>query len=155
MVWTSSARIMANRSEPYTPATSRECLAVSRFFHDLAARTLFSTLRINFGYWEVSYGFTDEPPASGGDRGCKSCCILLRIITDPVFASYVKELHVLAFADNGATFEMCCLANAITSMHNLRTFKWYTTLRSYLLPGDNVLMALASTAVNLREYSLP
>ncbi|KAH9912459.1 uncharacterized protein B0H18DRAFT_1053817 [Fomitopsis serialis] len=133
-------------------ATTRECLAVSRFFHDLAARILFSTLRIHFGCWEVGYGFTKEPPE--GDRGCKSCCILLRVITDPVFASFVKELHVLAFADV-ATFEICGLTNAISIMHNLRTFKWYTTFRPHFLPGDNILMALASTAVNLREYTLP
>jgi len=73
----------------HTPsATTRECLAVSRFFHDLAARILFSALRIHFGCWEVGYGFATEPPQ--GDRGCKSYCVLLRIITDPVFASYVK-----------------------------------------------------------------
>jgi len=50
---------------------------------------------------------------------------------------------------------MCGLTNAISTMHNLRTFKWYTALRSHLLPDDNILMALASTAVNLREYTLP
>ncbi|KAH9912463.1 uncharacterized protein B0H18DRAFT_1053829 [Fomitopsis serialis] len=136
-----------------SPATTRKCLAVSRLFHDLAARIVFSTLRIQFGCWEASYDLLDEP--FEGDRGCRSCCVLLHTITDPVFASYVKHLHIYAFADKFTTSEMCGVTKAIGTLSNLRTLRWYTNHRSCILPSDELLEALAATAVCLREYQLP
>ncbi|KAH9925765.1 uncharacterized protein B0H18DRAFT_1008149, partial [Fomitopsis serialis] len=98
-----------------SPATTRKCLAVSRLFHDLAARIVFSTLRIQFGCWEASY-----------DLLTSRHCVLLHTITDPVFASYVKHLHIYAFADKFTTSEMLSLGGvtkAIGTLSNLRTLR--------------------------------
>lgn len=85
--------------------TARQCLFVSKMFHAFAASLLFSTIRLRFGSWQVEYGFNGIPPEE--DSGCRSCCIVLRIISDPVFASYVKHLQVIAYPGHDATFEMC------------------------------------------------
>ncbi|KAH9925772.1 uncharacterized protein B0H18DRAFT_1211335 [Fomitopsis serialis] len=139
----------------YLPqSTTRECLFVSRVFHDLAARSLFSTLRIQFGSWQFIYGVPITVPIRSS--GQRSCAALLRIITDPVFASYVKHLYILAFATNDAIFELCCLTKAISALHNLRTFVWYTnTTITTMIPDTELLETLASTCTHLREYDLP
>ncbi|TFY50098.1 hypothetical protein EVJ58_g11191 [Rhodofomes roseus] len=132
--------------------TIRDCLGVSRLFHDIAARKIFSSLRIRFGSLEVAYELTDKPPE---DNECRTCCVLLRILTDTVFASYVKHLDILAFADKLAPFEMCSLTKAIGTMYNLRTFRWHTVSGTFTMPSNELLGTLASTCGRLRGCSLP
>ncbi|KZT64745.1 hypothetical protein DAEQUDRAFT_586077 [Daedalea quercina L-15889] len=115
---------------------ARECLFVSKLFHDLAARLLFSTLRIRLGSWQVRLGYADEPPEE--DSGHTSCELLLGVITNPVFASYVKYLQILASAGNDATFELCCLARAVRCLHNLHELEWQTSF-SDMLPTSEFI----------------
>ncbi|KAH9837956.1 uncharacterized protein C8Q71DRAFT_755366 [Rhodofomes roseus] len=134
-------------------ATMRECLAVSKLLHDIAAPMVFSALRIQFGAWQAER----DIPWVEEDCGCRSCCVLLHIMTNSMFASYVKHLDVLAFVDKNlkATFELCCLTKALGAMHNLRTFRWHTSSRTSSIPDNELLKTLASTCNRLCEYSLP
>ncbi|KAH9829840.1 uncharacterized protein C8Q71DRAFT_390639 [Rhodofomes roseus] len=137
-------------------STTPECLFVCRLFHDLAARLLFATVRIEFGSWKLMCGVDDNTPE--GEIGRRSSCLLLRIITDPIFASYVKHLYVLVFANRDVAFELCCLTKAISALHNLRTFAWYTDSdpsERAIVPDNEHLETLASTCVHLCEYDLP
>jgi len=52
--------------------------------------------------------------------------------------------------------EKGCLTKAISALHNLRTFVWYTnTAITNMLPDTELLETLASTCTRLREYDLP
>ncbi|KAH9829829.1 uncharacterized protein C8Q71DRAFT_788665 [Rhodofomes roseus] len=134
-------------------ATIRECLAVSKLLHDVAAPIVFSALRIHFGAWQAD----SESGTQWAEGDCvrRSCSMLLHIMTDPIFASYVKHLDVLAFVDKKATFELCCLTKALGVMHNLRTFRWHTGSRMFSIPDNELMKTLASTCYRLCEYSLP
>ena len=151
--------------------TARECLLVSRMFHAFAVALLFSTLRLRFGSWQVEYGFTDEPPEE--DSACRSCCILLRIIADPVFASYVKHLQIIAFPGHDAAFEICwslplfccmlpltstwatgCLTRAIGCLHNLRTLEWRTHQYNMIATAE-LLETLVGSCSSFERLVIP
>ncbi|KZT64748.1 hypothetical protein DAEQUDRAFT_814798 [Daedalea quercina L-15889] len=138
----------------YLPCVAaRKCLSVSHFFHDLAAPLLFATVRIEFGCWKAGYGLIEKPPGGSSER--RTCCILLRIITDHVFASYIKHLHVLAFSGGDRALELCLLTKAVNALRNLHTFRWYTTHKLCMIPDTALLETLTSSCIRLREYALP
>lgn len=138
--------------------TAQKCLSVSRMFHAFAAPILFSTLRLRFGSWQIEYGYAVIAPEE--DSGCKSCCILLRIITDPIFASWIKHLQIIASPGYDATFELCswffpccmrtltficatgCVTRAVGCLSNLRSLEWHS--KQDMLPTDELLGNLAS-----------
>lgn len=148
----------------------RTCLSVSRSFHDLALRAVFSGLTIHFGAWENHYfdevkwdsciseegeaEAESEYQAQASRRNEMSAEILHRIMFDPYFANAVKRLEVCAYEgyDNDCAFQLRCLSMAISYLHNLRALVWYG---SWPLPAPEIVDALAKACPSFRRLSLP
>jgi len=90
----------------------RVCLSTNRLLHDIAVRSLFTTVHIYLGAWETLHdGLDDEASTPDLDEATTpdldECAIahskeiLKRIIDDPAFASIVRTLIVHAHMKDG------------------------------------------------------
>ncbi|PCH39984.1 hypothetical protein WOLCODRAFT_162004 [Wolfiporia cocos MD-104 SS10] len=135
----------------------RSCLGVSRMFHELAAKSLFSTVHLFLGIWETCrgpYSFDDELEYSKlyRMRSTRSCEILLHIIASPHFAAFVKTLYIHANAEEGGIpYARVCLEKAICSLRNLRSLIWYDNMPA---PTEDTVLCLAASITNLRSIAL-
>lgn len=94
----------------YLPASEQlKLLHVSRLFHDIALRFVFSTVRIHLAGsdWEM----TDADDIQRLMH--RSWDILQRIIWDPGFAKVVKTLSVTAFIQGQCIFEQSQSPNSV------------------------------------------
>ncbi|KAH9829836.1 uncharacterized protein C8Q71DRAFT_862943 [Rhodofomes roseus] len=140
-----------------TFGTNRNCLSVSKLFHNLAARMLFSSLRIQFGSWRIALRCGPGKPSAEESftNVCKPYDVLLRVINDPVFASYIKHVDILPFGRMVAESKIGTLTQAVSAMYNLRSFTWHNWNQVYMFPSSQLLETLASKCGHLREYKLP
>lgn len=95
--------------ESTSPSTRRNCLFVSRLFHDLSIRSLFSCIRIFLGAWEkegtLSGGLEEGSLRADTYELNLSWDILQHIIRNPTFARVVRKLIVYPYSKGVAVFE--------------------------------------------------
>ncbi|KAF9012544.1 hypothetical protein BDQ17DRAFT_1232571 [Cyathus striatus] len=104
-------------------------LQVSRTLHDIAIAFVFSSLKIYLVDSNSAYavcGSYDQENINKLMR--RSWELLYHITRHQSFAKRVKCLTVIATMDGGAIFEQLTLAEALLSLSNLQTFRWFGVL---------------------------
>ncbi|CCM03452.1 uncharacterized protein FIBRA_05585 [Fibroporia radiculosa] len=108
-----------------TPSSLRACLSVSRLFHDLAVRFLFSTIHIQFGALSP-HGLSPEEHERRVARNCSiGSDILCYIASKPSFAVVVKKIVVHSYMVGPYVFDRQLLIDAVSKLSNLSCFVWY------------------------------
>ncbi|PPQ87473.1 hypothetical protein CVT25_008209 [Psilocybe cyanescens] len=98
-------------------------------FHDIAIKSLFSSIKVYFIGGEMGLQMLNTLHADWTEETamklmCKSWEILNHICQEPRFARIVKSITVIAFADGQSIFERLSVANALLFTPNLQTFRW-------------------------------
>ncbi|KDR75652.1 hypothetical protein GALMADRAFT_1330752 [Galerina marginata CBS 339.88] len=120
--------ILGDLPQPQVP----KLLEVCSMFHDIALRSLFSSIKIYFiggtlGMQMLNTTHADWIDETAIKLMCKSWEMLNHICQDRRFARVVKSITVIAFADGQSIFERLTVANALLFMPNLQTFRWIGT----------------------------
>ncbi|CAA7258956.1 unnamed protein product [Cyclocybe aegerita] len=106
-----------------------QVLEVCSLFHDLAVPILFESIKIYFmnGQNGLSMLNTDDSlwmEEIAYKLMRRSWELLNHIAHNLRFASYVKSITVIAYADGLSVFEQLTLANTMAFVSNLQTFRW-------------------------------
>ncbi|KAF8070718.1 hypothetical protein FPV67DRAFT_1039255 [Lyophyllum atratum] len=107
-------------------------LHVSRKLHDIAIRFVFASVKLYFvggqGFTEMfqsyPYFFMDMDNVAESMMR-HSWEILEHITVNRGFATAVKTLSIIAYADSPSIFERLCLAKALLVMSDLNAFYWF------------------------------
>ncbi|CAK5281854.1 unnamed protein product [Mycena citricolor] len=105
-------------------------LGVSRLFHEIALRSVFSTVKIFLVHGEPGLLMLNTESERyvedvSDHRFNESWDILHCIITNPLFASVVRTMSVHAFTDGPAIFEQRTVAQALRAMPHLQSFHYF------------------------------
>lgn len=156
-------------------SSQRACLSVSRAFHALALRLVFTDVTVYFGAWDTWDAEAEETDQDANaledERSSRSFDLLHRIIADPLLANSIRELEVHAFKVDGkrgifeirellftVSFIPCLkrnsgyLMDAISCMHELTSLVWHGNAP---LPTAGVIHTLAQSCKLLRNLSVP
>lgn len=88
-------------------SSQRACLSVSRAFHALTLRLVFTDVTVYFGAWETWDAESEETnqdqdaEALEDERTSRSFDLLHRITADSLLANSIRELEVHAFKLDG------------------------------------------------------
>ncbi|KDQ58509.1 hypothetical protein JAAARDRAFT_34323 [Jaapia argillacea MUCL 33604] len=141
----------------FLPRTQqRECMFVSQFFHSTAIKSLFSTVRIHFGYWfnshTVSWCMDDGAQKAEAAENARALGLLQYIASNAEFAAVVRKIAVYAYGRSQLFFEQYFLIKALEALPRLQSFHW-VGLHHDVPP--QVLDMLAERCSTLGELRLP
>ncbi|KAH9939813.1 hypothetical protein B0H21DRAFT_31472 [Amylocystis lapponica] len=126
----------------------RTCLLTSKLLHDIAAKTLFSSIDIWFGLWN---GDPDVKEDSKKRELSRAWDILQHIVRNPSFAVNIKKVDIF-FLEESAIFEQRFLLMALRELSNLRSFTWYNTSQEL---SPDVVTALVEFCPRLEAIYIP
>ncbi|RDB25117.1 hypothetical protein Hypma_007622 [Hypsizygus marmoreus] len=131
-------------------------LWVSRKFHDIALRFLFSAVKVYFVGEQFTTMFDIESEEERDETisglMTKSWEILHCIMHNPEFAGIVKSISVFAFADSLSVFEKMSLGQALLCLSDLRTFNWFGLEPAF---SSSLFQCLPRSLQVLNVQSLP
>ncbi|KAM5537235.1 hypothetical protein V8D89_009168 [Ganoderma adspersum] len=139
----------------------RTCLSVSKTFHDIASKYVFSHVAISLGLWrpfeyEIEYeDLSPEEKVAMKRQANASYEILRHIMDTPDFARKVKKLCVRAHSTDSGDMQIAIrfLADALQAIPDLRGFEWHGI--SPIIPTEIVEAVVRSARNTLQVLNLP
>ncbi|PCH37042.1 hypothetical protein WOLCODRAFT_140692 [Wolfiporia cocos MD-104 SS10] len=134
----------------------RHCLQISRFFRELAIRTLFAKIHVHFGVDPYLEDYETDDDASlhalRHTRLSMTWDILQRIIHDSAFAAVVTSVVVYSYSQCLGLFEQRTLCQALVRLHGLQALSWHGDKPG---PANEITQTLANSCPFLRELAVP